>query len=261
LGDDFVSFEEPKIVCFVCNWVFSEEELAAIRMRKVADINVVQVMCIGRIDPVIVVETFMKGADGVLMVGCAPPDCHFVEGNVYAELTVKMLKKMLALADLEPERLELRWVSPIEEVRFAKIIKDFTEQLGKLGSSQLARAKRDVNILENVLAAKNAVADFRLRALTAKEKEVTQSANVYGEKIPGEEFDALLDEVVKAEFIRHKILLLTRKKPFSVKWLAEVLNIKPAVVLRHIVNMRRKGMIALDSIEGTTPVYKAVEVR
>ena len=256
-----MSFEEPKIVCFVCNWAFSEQELAVSRIRKVANVNVVQVMCIGRIDPVIVLETFRKGADGALLVGCAPPDCHFVEGNVYAELTVNVLKKLLVLADLEHERLELRWVSPIEEVRFTKIIEDFAGRLEKLGPSPLVREKYDANVLLSVSAAKNAVADFRLRALIGKEKELTRSANTYGERISREEFDALLDEVVKAEFIRHKILLLTRKKPFSVKELAKVLNIKPAVVLRHILNMRRKGIIALDHVKATTPLYKALEVQ
>ncbi|MDH5753732.1 MAG: hydrogenase iron-sulfur subunit [Candidatus Bathyarchaeota archaeon] len=256
-----MSFEEPKITCFVCNWAFSEQELAVSRTRKVANANVVRVMCIGRIDPVTVLETLMKGVDGVLMVGCAPPDCHFVEGNVYAELTVNALKKLLVLTDLEPERLELHWVSPIEEVECTKIIEDFAEQLEKLGPSPLAREKRDVTILENVLAAKNVVADFRLRALIGKEKELTMGVNAYGKRISREEFYILLDEVVKAEFIRHKILLLAKKNPFSVKELAKVLNMKPAVVLRHILNMRRKGNIALDSIEGRTPLYKAVEVR
>jgi len=256
-----MSFGKPKIVCFVCNWAFTEQELAVSRIRKVADMSVVRVMCVGRIDPVIMLETFIKGADGVLLVGCAPPDCHFVEGNVYAELTVKVLKKLLVLADLEPERLEVRWVSPVEEVRFTKIIEYFAKQLKKLGPSPLAKEKRDVNILEDVSAAKNAVADFRLRALIGKEKELTRSVNAYGERISQIEFNALLDEVVKAEFIRHKILVLARKKPFSVRELAEVLNIKPAVVLRHILNMRRKGMIALANIDGATPLYEALEVR
>lgn len=256
-----MSFEKPKIVCFVCNWTFSEQELAVSKIRKVANVNVVQVMCIGRIDPVTVLETLLKGADGVLLVGCAPPDCHFVEGNVYAELTFNALEKLLVLADLEPERLELRWVSPVEEVRFTKITEDFARQLEKLGPSPLAREKRNVNMFENVSAAKNAAADFRLRALVGKEKELTKSVNAYGERISQEEFNSLLDEVAKAEFIRHKILLLTRNTPFSVKELAKVLNMKPAVVLRHILNMRRKGRIALDSVDGTTPVYKAVEVQ
>jgi F420-non-reducing hydrogenase iron-sulfur subunit len=256
-----MSFGKPKIVCFVCNWSFTEQELAVSRIRKVADMSVVRVMCVGRIDPVIMLETFIKGADGVLLVGCAPPDCHFVEGNVYAELTVKVLKKLLVLADLESERLEVRWVSPVEEARFTGIIEDFANKLKKLGASPLAKEKRDVNILEDVSAAKNAVADFRLRALIGKDKELTRSANAYGERISQIEFNALLDEVVNAEFIRHKILFLARKKPFSVRELAEVLNIKPAVVLRHILNMRRKGMIALANIDGATPLYEALEVR
>jgi len=86
-------------------------------------------------------------------------------------------------------------------------------------------------------------------------RALTTSVNAYGEMISREEFDALLDEVVKAEFVRHKILLLAGKKPLSVRDLAKGLNMKPAVVLRHIVNTRRKGMIALDSVEGTTPLY------
>ncbi|MCK4481659.1 hydrogenase iron-sulfur subunit [Candidatus Bathyarchaeota archaeon] len=253
--------EELKIVCFICDWAFSEDESAASRARKIANVNVVRVMCIGRIDPIIVLETFIKGVDGVLLVGCAPPDCHFVEGNIYAELTVNVLKKLLVLANLEPGRLELCWVSPIEEVEFTKIIEDFAGQLEKLGHSPLAKEKRDITILENALAAKNAVTDFRLRALIGKEKELTMSANAYGERISPEDFNALLDEVVKAEFIRHRILLLAKKKPSSIKELAKVLNMEPAVVLRHILNMRRKRMIALDSIEGRTPLYRAVEVQ
>ena len=256
-----MSFEKPKIVCFVCNWVFTEQELAVSRIRKIADMSVVRVMCVGRIDPVLMLETFIKGVDGVLLVGCAPPDCHFVEGNVYAELTVEVLKKLLVLTDLEPERLEVRLVSPVEEIRFTGIIEDFTKQLKKLGPSPLGKEKRDVNILEDVSAAKNAVADFRLRALIGKEKELTRSVNAYDERISQIEFNALLDEVVRAEFIRHKILRLARKKPFSVRELAEVLNIKPAVALRHVLNMRRKGMIALANIDGVTPLYKALEVR
>jgi len=256
-----MSLEKPKIVCFVCNWAFSEEETAASGERKIADVSIVRLPCIGRIDPVTVLEAFTKGADGILMVGCAPLDCHFIEGNVYAEFTVNVLKKLLALAGLESERLEIPWASHIEEVKFAKIIEDFAGQLEKLGPSPLSSEKYDENILENVLAAKNAVEDFRLRALIGKEKGLTKNANAYGERIVREEFNALLDEAIKTEFIRHKILLLAKKKPLSIKELATVLNMKPAVVLRHVLNMRRKGLIAIDSVEGTTPIYKALEVQ
>jgi len=258
-----VSAEKPKIVCFMCNWVFCDETESAISQEQQIpfDVNVVRLMCIGRIDPVVVLETFERGADGVLLIGCTPPDCHFVEGNLYAERTVKLLKRLLALTDLEPERLELRWSSPIEEVRLIQILTDFAAQMHKLGTSPLAGEGPDEKVLLNVSAAKSAAADFRLRVLTGREKELTENLNVYGEEISQEEFDGLIDDAAKTEFIRQKIYLLARQKPRSVKELAIVFQMKPASVLRHIVDMRRKGMIALDRVEETTPLYKALEVQ
>jgi len=258
-----MSFEEPKIVCFLCNSIFCDGMESTVNQMPQIPIeaNVVRVMCIGRVDPVIVLETFEKGADGVLFVGCTPPDCHFVEGNLYAEHIVKMLKRLLALTGLEPERLEVRWHSPSEEVELAHLIKDFAAQIQKYGSSSLAEGKVDEKLRLNILAAKNVVADFRLRVLAGRERELTEDLNVYGEKIPLEEFDALIDEIVEAELVRQKIHLLTKEKPMSVKELAAIIEIKPAHVLNHIVNMRRKGMITLDHVEANTPLFKALEVQ
>lgn len=258
-----MSSGKPRIVCFMCNWVFCNETESAIHQEHQIpfDVNTVRVMCIGRIDPVVVLETFERGADGILLIGCTPPDCHFVEGNLHAEHVVKLLKKLLALTGLEPERLELRWSSPIEEVKLIQILNDFAAQIQKFGVSPLAGERPDEKVLLNVSAAKNATADFRLRVLTGREKELTENMNVYGEKISQEEFNALIDEIVKAEFIRHKIHLLTRQKPLSVKKLAAIIKMKPALVLRHIVDMRRKGMIALDRVEETTPLYRALEIQ
>jgi len=252
-----------KIVCFMCNWAFcSETELTISHKHQIPfDVNTVRVMCIGRIDPVVILETFERGTDGILLIGCTPPDCHFVEGNLYAERIVKLLKKLLALTGLEPERLELRWSSPVEEVRFIQILNDFAAQIQKFGTSPLAGERQEEKILLNVSAAKNAVADFRLRVLTGREKELTENVNVYGEKISQEEFNTLIDEIVKAEFIRQKIHLLARQRSLSVKELAVIIRMKPALVLRHIVDMRRKGMIALDRVEEATPLYKALEVQ
>lgn len=258
-----MSSGKREIICFLCNWAFcSETESALNQERQIRfDVNIVRVMCIGRIDPVVVLEVFERGADGVLLIGCTPPDCHYVEGNLYAERIVKLLKKLLALAGLEPERLELRWSSPVEEVKFVQILTDFAAQIRKFGSSLLSGGSPDERVLLNFSAAKNAAADFRLRVLTGRQKELTENMNVYGEKISQEEFDGLIDEIIKAEFIRQKIHVLTRKKPLSVKELAVIIPMKPCLVLRHIVDMRRKGMIALDHVEETTPLYKALEVQ
>lgn len=255
-----MSFGKPKIACFVCNWAFSEEKPASSKTRKF-DIDIIRMPCVGGLDPDKVLETFTEGADGVLMVGCNASDCHFIVGSAYSEFTVTVLKKLLVLAGLEPERLQLHLTSPTEEIKITRVIEDFAATLEKLGSSPLAKEKMDASLLENVLAAKNAVAGFRLRAYIGKELELTRTANVYGERFSQEEFNASLGKVVAAEFIRQKILLLAKKKPFSVKELAKDLNMKPNVVFRHVLNMRRRGIIALEGTEGTTPIYKATEVQ
>lgn len=248
--------QEPKIVCFMCNMVFCANE-----MKIPENANVARVMCIGRMDPTIVLDVLANGVDGVMLAGCRPPDCHFVDGNLQAERAVKMLKKLVALSGLEPERVKLLWVSPIDPGELGDYVKEFSEELKKFGASPLKGEKPSSKVLLNLTAAKSAASDFRLRVLLGREEELTELANAYGEKIPQGEFDALLDDVAEAEFVRHKIHLLTKAKPLSVKALAEQVNLKPADVLCHIVEMRRKNMIALDHVEGTTPIYKTLEVK
>jgi coenzyme F420-reducing hydrogenase delta subunit/predicted transcriptional regulator len=217
-------------------------------------------MCSGRVDPIIPLEVFIRGADGVIVLGCHPADCHYIEGNLYEERKIKMLKKLLALTGLEPERLRLDWVSASEGQRFAQIVTEFTEQVRELGSSPVSGKTPNRTVLENLYAARNAAADFRLRVLVGRERELTEKCNVYDEKMSQEEFDSLLNEVVEAEFIRQKIHLLTRIQPLSIKALAEATGLDPAAVLRQIVDMRRRNMITVDHIEGQTPLFAALEV-
>jgi coenzyme F420-reducing hydrogenase delta subunit len=217
-------------------------------------------MCSGRIDPIIPLEVFIRGADGVIVLGCHPADCHYVEGNLYEERKIKMLKKLLTLTGLEPERLRLDWVSASEGQRFAQIVSEFTEQVRELGPSSVSGKTPNRKILENLVAARNAAADFRLRVLVGRERELTEKCNVYDEKMSQEEFDSLLSEVAEAEFIRQKIHLLTRIQPLSVKALSEATGLNPMAVLRQIVDMRRRNMITVDHIEGQTPLFAALEV-
>jgi F420-non-reducing hydrogenase iron-sulfur subunit len=253
---------EPRIIGFLCNWCsYAGADLAGVsRIQYPTNIRVVRVMCSGRIDPTIPLEVLKQGADGVIILGCHPGDCHYSEGNLYEERKIKMLKKLIALTGLEPNRLRLEWVSASEGQRFAKVVTEFTEQIRKLGPSPLSGSKPNQKILENLQAAKDAASDFKLRVLVGRERELTEKCNVYEEKIPQEEFDSLLDETVQAEFARHKIYLLAKDEPVSVKALAEAIEMKPADVLNQVVAMRRLNMITVDHVEGTTPFYKALEV-
>jgi F420-non-reducing hydrogenase iron-sulfur subunit len=251
-----VKSEQPNIVCFMCNWAFCQGELKAPR-----NLNVVRVMCVGGLDPDLILNMFAKGVDAVMLAGCKKPDCHFVDGNVQAERTVKMLRELIALTGLEQQRLRLLWASPLEQRSFHQYAEDFSEEMRILGPSLQGDEKSQSELQINILAAKNAASDFPLRVLLGREKELTEVKNAYGEKVSQEDFDAALKGVVASEFMRHKIHLLVKSKPLSVKTLAESVGVKPAAVLRHIVDMRRKGLIALDHVEENTPLYKALEVK
>lgn len=253
---------KPKIIGFVCNWSLpADVEITSPQgVDGYPKCNIVRLTCAGRIDPVILLETFIKGADGVLVVGCPAPDCHYVEGNVQAEGKIKMLKKLLSLTGLDPNRLRLEWAYATDIETFARIVDDFRNHVTHLGRSPLAGKLIDRKILTSVLAAKKAAEDFRLRLMTGREEHLADAVNVYGDLFPKGEFDDVLEKVIEEEFIRHKIQLLARQKPISVLQLGAAIDLDTAMILTHIVEMRRKGMIALDHVEKTTPFYKSLEV-
>ncbi len=258
-----MTFRKIQIICFTCDWVFCDETERYLlhEQRTPFEVNVLRVPCIGRLDPATIISTFEMGADGVLFIGCIPTDCHFGDGNLYAESFVKMLKKLLKLAGLEPERLELRWSSPVQDLTFSQMLTSFAAQIQGFGSSPFTGKSADEGILLNILAAKNVATDFRLRVLSGRERQLTDEKNAYGEKIQQKEFDDVANEVIEEEFIQQKIRLLTMHRPLSVEELASIIFLKPSLVLRHIVEMRMKGRIAMDHVTDTTPFYKAVEAQ
>jgi len=126
---------EPKIVGFMCNWcAYRGADLAGTsRMKSAPNVRTVRVMCSGRVDPQLVVKAFQLGADGVLILGCHPGDCHYTEGNYKAARRISLLKKMMAQFGIEDERIRLDWVSASEGDRFKKIVNEITEQVRVLG--------------------------------------------------------------------------------------------------------------------------------
>ena len=126
---------EPKIVGFLCNWCsYAGADLAGTsRMKYVPNVRVVRVMCSGRVDPSFVLKAFQMGADGVLVCGCHPGDCHYSVGNYKTARRIPLLKRMLGQFGIEEERVRLEWVSASEGERFATIVNEMTEQVKKLG--------------------------------------------------------------------------------------------------------------------------------
>lgn len=125
----------PTIVGFFCNWcTYLAADLAGTsRMKYAPNVRVVRTMCSGRVDPQMVLWAFRNGADGVLIGGCHPGDCHYQEGNYKALRRSKLLRKMLPQFGIEPERLRLEWISASEGERLRDVVNEFTEQIRRLG--------------------------------------------------------------------------------------------------------------------------------
>lgn len=130
---------EPRILAFFCNWcTYTAADLAGVsRMKYAPTTRVVRVMCSGRIDPQFVLSAFAKGADGVLIGGCHPGDCHYIEGNYKMLRRFRLLQKTLVAMGIEPERIRLEWISASEGDRVKKVINEMTEQIRALGPLQL----------------------------------------------------------------------------------------------------------------------------
>ncbi|KPK73298.1 MAG: methyl-viologen-reducing hydrogenase subunit delta [Acidithiobacillales bacterium SM23_46] len=130
---------EPKIVGFLCNWCsYTGADLAGVsRIKWPPNVRPIRIMCTGRIDPQFVVKAFRSGADGVLVSGCHPGDCHYYEGNYKALRRVHLLKRVLEQFGIHPDRLKLTWVSASEGDRWAELTKEMTETVRRLGPLQL----------------------------------------------------------------------------------------------------------------------------
>ncbi len=126
---------EPRIVAFLCNWCsYAGADLAGVgRLQYPASVRIIRVPCSGRISPFFILSAFQKGADGVLVSGCHPGDCHYLTGNYVARRRFALLKSLLDHIGIEEGRVQFAWVSASEGGRFAEVIESVTESVRKLG--------------------------------------------------------------------------------------------------------------------------------
>ncbi len=126
---------QPRIVGFLCNWCsYAGADLAGTsRINYPPNIRVIRVPCSARVDPLLVVKSFQRGADGVMVAGCHPGDCHYTEGNYYARRRFALLRPLLEYLGLEGGRFRVEWVSASEGKRFSQVVSSFTEKLSQLG--------------------------------------------------------------------------------------------------------------------------------
>jgi len=130
---------EPYIVGFLCNWCgYAGADLAGTsRIQYPPNVRAIRLMCSGRVDPTFILTALKRGADGVLVVGCHPGDCHYISGNLRTERRVALLKRMLSDLGLDDRRVRLEWISASEGERFAAVVKEFVEEVRALGPNPI----------------------------------------------------------------------------------------------------------------------------
>ncbi len=130
---------EPDVLGFACNWCgyAGADQAGMNKMQYPANIKLLRVMCLGRVDTNLVLEAFQKGFDGIMLVGCHIGDCHYISGNKNAVLVVERMKNILHYLGIEPERLRIEEVSGGEGPLFVKVVTEFIEELKELGPSPL----------------------------------------------------------------------------------------------------------------------------
>jgi coenzyme F420-reducing hydrogenase delta subunit len=160
---------KPKLLVFTCDWSINPNRFTP--ESGDVDIQQVRVKCTGRVDPVHIFESLNGDYDGVLLLSCPEDDCHFREGNLQAAKKVKMIKRLMDVSGLESERLSIDWASPLDPESPTKVLNEFIEDVTSMGSKSLDDPER-------LLAAQEALANFRLRAFVGNEIQVTERGNV-----------------------------------------------------------------------------------
>ena len=130
---------EPKILAFCCNWCsYAGADLAGTsRMQYPSNVRIIRVMCSGRVNPLFVLKALRVGADGVLVLGCHPGDCHYLTGNYRARRRLSITMKFMEYMGIEHERIQVSWCSASEGSRFAEVVSEVTADLKKISPNRL----------------------------------------------------------------------------------------------------------------------------
>ena len=151
LADNF----EPLIVTFCCNWCsYAGADNAGVGRRQMPpNFRIIRTMCSARIDPEFILRALSKGADGVMVLGCHPADCHYIGGNYRARRRIALIRLVLEQYGFDPKRLLLQWVSASEGEKFQKTVVEFVDTIKALGPTPV-KSKKQKDMLTNAVAIK-----------------------------------------------------------------------------------------------------------
>jgi F420-non-reducing hydrogenase iron-sulfur subunit len=203
-------------------------------------------MCTGRVDLAFLLRAFQKGADGVIIGGCWPGECHYVtEGNYDALGNVHLCRKLLGHIGASPERVRIEWIAASEGNRFAEVMTGFAaklRELGPLGAGEGA----DHSVLERKLRAASRIVPYLKLVERERLRAPTKSEKAYDDFFASAEVTRLFEGVVADKLVVSELLLLLEDRALSTGELAERLGLTASEVSRHIGSTSRQGLVRYD---------------
>jgi F420-non-reducing hydrogenase iron-sulfur subunit len=246
---------EPKIMGFLCNWCsYAGADTAGIsRFQYPANLRIMRTMCTGRVDPIYVLKALQKGYDGVLVFGCHPGDCHYLEGNIYAAQRIDLVRFLLEISGINQDRLHLRWVSATEGQQFAEYVTELTEvlrDLGPLDHEQMA---------VRLAAVSRAVANADLRWLMGLKRQLTERGNVYHDRLDPTAYDQLVRSAAREEYHRALIYEALQGGPLTVRQMAASTGLPVFTVSMRLNDLEKSSLVTIQGHEGHSPKFGLVQ--
>jgi len=228
-------------------------------MQYTTDVRIIRLMCTGRVDPTMVADAFVNGADGLMVVGCHFGDCHYITGNYQGKIKVGLASRVLDYVGLNPQRVSFNQCSSAEGERFVSMVSAFDHAIRDLGPLGTADRLPLAELKDKLLIAKTALGKEKLRWVVGKFTEFNAQGNKYGERFTDHEMWRTLDTIVMDEVATHEISRELEGGPLAVKDLADRLKLPPPHVLKYVLALQRRGLVGLAGIEGSSPRYQLVE--
>lgn len=204
-------------------------------------------MCTGRVDLSFVFRAFEKGADGVIIGGCWPGECHYVtEGNYDALGNMHLSKKLLSHVGVSPDRLRLEWIAASEGSRFAEVMTEFVGQIKEMGS--LGKGEDvDKDALNLRLRAVSQLIPYLKLVERERLRVPTKSEEAYNEFYKSDEANRLFNELIVDKLALSQILLLLDKNPLSTAEISQELGLNPSEVSKYMNSSSRQGLVKFDT--------------
>lgn len=238
----------PKMLGFLCNWCcYAGADLSGVsRHQYPANMKIIRVMCSGRVDSEHVLRAFEDGIDGVFIGGCWLGECHYVtEGNYDALSMMHLTRKVLEQIGVNPERLQLKWVSASEGIRYAEVVTEFTHKLTKLGPLGKGEG-RDAEALQLKLGAARKLLPYLKLVEREKLRVRFGTEEEYDTFFNSDEVNGLLRELIADKLAISQITTLLENNPLSTREISEILRLDPAETARHLNSSSRQGLVGYN---------------